>query len=228
MCGRFTLTFTLEQIEEDFDLQKSDMDWQPSYNVAPSQYSPVMQQNEISKLSILPWGINMFLKKINQKKMLINIRKETLVEKHSFEHLVKNKRCVIPASGFYEWEQLAEKSRKKIPYYFKKKDNSLMIFAGLWNERVVDYHKINEFAIITCPANETGGKLHNRMPVILDKSNYAKWLSNTWTNDLYDLLKPYNDEKMDSYMVSPRINNPDYNNLDCIKAIPIEQPGLGY
>ena len=228
MCGRFTITFTLEQIEEEFDLPKNNMDWQPSYNVAPSQNSPVILQNGQKIISIYQWGLQMYIKKLNQVKMVINVRKETLIEKHSFDYLFKNNRCIIPASGFYEWEKKGVKTSPKTPFYFIKKDQKMMAFAGLWNERTDQNEKVYEFAIITCPANQIVGKLHNRMPVILDRDKQALWLSKDWSNDLNNLLTAYPDYQLDSYKVSPRINNPDYNNLDCIKPESSEQPGLGY
>lgn len=228
MCGRFTLTFTLEQIAEEFDISTGDLNWQPSYNVAPSHRAPVILQSSANKLSLIRWGIQMHIRKINQVKMVINIRKETIVEKQSFNQLILNNRCLILADGFYEWEKTRPGNKKNTPYYFFKDNKKIMAFAGLWDEGKELEGGGKAFAIITCPANQTVGKIHDRMPVILDKVEQERWLEGSSKQDLYPLLSPYPDEKIGSYMVSPRMNNTDYNNLDCINPVTIQQPGLGY
>ena len=218
MCGRFTLTLNIDEIEDVFDLDQSMIQWIPSFNIAPSQMVPIFSQNEPGKIKLVKWGIHKTFNPSTPPRFLINIRKETLFDKHSFDSLLKGKRCLIPANGFYEWKRDELKSKSSMPYYFTTKSHSPFAFAGLWDDNNIGTEDDRaEFAIITCAANEIVSQVHSRMPVILDHMEQKMWLSKDGKKDLIELLQPYENRKMECYTVAPQVNNPSYNSLECIR-----------
>lgn len=140
---------------------------------------------------------------------LINARAEGIVEKPAFRDAFAKRRCLIPADGFHEWRKTPD---GKQPFAIVPKDEPLFAFAGLW-ERWKDKRTgeiTRTCAIITGPPNELMAPIHNRMPVILDRADWARWLGqeDTSKEDLLYLLKPYPAEKMRAYPVSARVNSP--------------------
>jgi putative SOS response-associated peptidase YedK len=141
----------------------------------------------------------------------INAKAETITEKPFFRSSYKNKRCLIPANGFYEWK--GSKGHKQ-PYYFKLEEDKLFAFAGLWDHWENEDKIIESCTIITTSANEVMKPIHNRMPVMLKPDNYDKWLHEGDKT----LLKPY-EKKMICYPVSTVVNNPKHNGSDLIQPI---------
>lgn len=141
-------------------------------------------------------------------KPLINLRDDTLLNKENFSFYLKNNRCIIPANGFYEWK---EENKTKKPYLIFLKNFKIFSFAGIFNVAQIDGEIIKTFAIITTEPNEKIKNIHNRMPVILKKEDENIWLDNNLKdlNELKKFIKPYPDEEIDLYEVSPLVNNPD-------------------
>jgi putative SOS response-associated peptidase YedK len=212
MCGRFTLTLNIDEIKEAFDLSEVPILWNPNYNIAPAQ--PVLMIKSRSKSGeLISWGINRNIK--NKNSIIINIRRETLLEGKAFTGLFKANRCIIPMNGFFEWKK---EGKLSFPHYFQFTDRQVTAFAGLWSKRNTGNKIIEECAILTCPANELVGKIHTRMPVILGKDGQSDWLSNHLSEkDLLDLLQSYPNEKMTAYAVTPEINNVFNNSPDHLK-----------
>jgi len=137
---------------------------------------------------------------------MINARSESISKKPAFSRAFKSSRCLVPANGFYEWQ----KQDSKQPYYFHLRNRKIFKFAGLydvWTD--AEGHDLKTYTIITTEANESVGKIHDRMPVILDEEDERKWLSlKTDEKELYKLLDPYNSSQMIFYPVAKDVNYP--------------------
>ena len=217
MCGRFALATTSEELVNHFNL-KREVTLGSRYNIAPSQPVIIIRSGTSSnKLSAIRWGLIPHWskdEKIGFK--LINARAETVQEKPSFRDAFKSRRCLIPATGFYEWKQ---EGRMKQPYYIKMKNGSLFAMAGIWESwQDPEGKTIDSCAIITTDANGIVGKIHDRMPVIMSNKSYGLWLSST-SNSLQEFLRPYSPFKMTAYPVSGMINNAKNEGEGCIRKI---------
>ncbi len=223
MCGRFTLTQSAEAIAETFELDEIPR-FAPGYNIAPSQPVPVVRlNNETQKreFDYLYWGlIPSWSKEMSIGAKLINARSETVTEKASFRTAFKRRRCLIASDGFYEWQR---QGSKKQPYYFHLDDQQLFAFAGLWEYwHSAEGDEIQSCTILTTAANEKMRPIHNRMPVILDKTNYDLWLDSTIqsADRLLPLLRPYPDAGLHFYPVSLQVNSPRNDSPACIEPLP--------
>jgi putative SOS response-associated peptidase YedK len=215
MCGRYSLyDVAPEIIEAHYNARFEERMAFPEYNVAPAAIMPVVTNEDASLIQMLDWGIKPVWYK--KKTGLINIRAETLKEKKTFQKLLEFRRCLVPATGFYEWKKVGD---KKLPYHIKLKDKILFSFAGLWSEDKGENGRVTKnFTIITTEPNEMTVEVHNRMPVILHSSDEEKWIGED-ANGLIDLLAPYPAEEMEMYEISPKINNPANNSPELIKRI---------
>jgi putative SOS response-associated peptidase YedK len=224
MCGRFTNNAKPEKIKTEFKIaDKNPNLFQPRYNIAPAQMIDVVFAPESERiLSQLKWGlVPSWSKDAPTSKGLINARAETLIDKPSFREAFKSRRCIIPASGFYEWQKKGTGAKQ--PYYFYLKEREVFGFAGLW-ETWLDKQTgelLETCTIITTEANEVLKPVHDRMPVILKIANYDEWLDAKVKDTviLQELLKPYPAKEMDSHAVSTNINYPDSNSADLIKPL---------
>ena len=164
MCGRFAMTDSEEKIMNDFQIQHSEVLLEPRYNISPSQDIPVIvQQDGLRRLETRQWGLIPFWAKV--PKPMINARAETASEKPAFRQAFRKRKCLIPASGFFEW---TKEDGKKQPYFICLQDKSPMAFAGLWEEwPAPDGKIIKTCAILTVEANSFLQFIHHRMPVIL-------------------------------------------------------------
>ena len=220
MCGRYTLTADAASIQLAFNLD-SIPDWQPRYNIAPSQLAPVITGKSAGRLSFLKWGlVPSWAKDAAIGSKMINARAETAAEKPSFWAAFKRRRCLIPADGFFEWQ-----SSRKTPMYIHLENRTLFAFAGLWESRAnPDGSKLETCAILTAEANELIRPLHHRMAVILAPENYDVWLSpqEVETAALMSLLSPHPAERMRAYEVSRQVNHPANDSPSVIA--PFESP----
>ncbi len=213
MCGRFSNDAKPEQIEAEFKIGKLNPElFTPRYNIAPTQMIPVvLEQSGDRIIEALRWGlIPSWAKDESIGSKMINARAETLAEKPSFRDAFKHKRCIIPASGFYEWQKQATGAKQ--PFYFRMKEREVFGFAGLyeeWLDRETG-EQIETFTIITTEANEVLEPIHERMPVILKTSDYEQWLDEKEkdTGKLQKLLAPFPAQEMASYKVSRDVNSP--------------------
>ncbi|MDL5141564.1 SOS response-associated peptidase [Bacillus atrophaeus] len=223
MCGRFTLFSEFDDILEQFDIDQflPEDEYDPSYNVAPSQnILTIINDGSSNRLGKLRWGlIPPWAKdeKIGYK--MINARAETLAEKSSFRKPLISNRCIIPADSFYEWKRLDPKT--KIPMRIKLKSTNLFAFAGLyekWNSP--QGNPIYSCTIITTKPNELMEDIHDRMPVILPHDNQKTWLNpqNTDAAYLRSLLLPYDADDMEAYQVSSLVNSPKNNSPELIES----------
>jgi putative SOS response-associated peptidase YedK len=223
MCGRFTQKSERPDIQLEFYIQGWQAEPAVSYNIAPSQKAGIIiNDGEKNVYTEYQWGlVPHWAKDPKIGYNMINAKAETINQKPSFKNSLKNKRCIIPADGFYEWKKTGN---KKIPYYIFTKDNLLFSMAGLYDEWVTaDNTKLLTFTIITTEANELTAGIHDkkRMPVIMKKKDREQWLDNSRysAKDLLAILKSYDSKLMDAYEVSSLVNSPKNNSALCIKPV---------
>lgn len=219
MCGRFALVTTPEKLANHFNLKRK-VTIEPRYNIAPSQPVVIIREETTgNKLSAVRWGLIPHWakdEKIGNK--LINARAETVQEKPSFRDAFKSRRCLIPATGFFEWKH---HGRMKQPYFIKMKNGGLFAMAGIWESwQRPDGKIIESCSIITTEANGIVGKIHDRMPVIIPNQSYGLWLSSVGNGQSFlEYLKPYSPFKMISYPVSSMVNQVKNEGEGCICKI---------
>lgn len=204
MCGRYYLDPT-EEFEDRFQLTNRLENRGARYNIAPGQSAPVIANNDGNEVEELKWGLVPFWAKdpkIGNK--LINARAETIIRKPSFRKAFTTQRCLVPISGFYEWQRVGD---SKIPYLFREKQGTLFALAGIYDFwKDAEGHILKTYAIITTKPNKIVAKIHNRMPVILPRRNETDWLNpDTDINILKKLMEP-SSEELDYYPVSANLN----------------------
>jgi putative SOS response-associated peptidase YedK len=227
MCGRYRLSRRKQIIEEHFHtMPDDDQDWTPHYNIAPTQLVPVIRQNPkepIRELSIFRWGlIPSWSKDASGAARMINARSETLAVQPGFREAFKERRCLIPADGFYEWQ----KTRAvKQPYCFEVNNGELFAFAGLWERwKNPAGEWIKSCTIATTTPNTVTGAIHDRMPVILNPESYDLWLDPGMhdTTMLADFLRPFDTQQMRRYPVNPKLNNVKNDNAESAAPITLK------
>jgi putative SOS response-associated peptidase YedK len=172
MCGRYRLSRRKQMIEEYFGSVSGEDDWNPRYNIAPTQPVPVIRQSPkepVRQLSLMKWGLvpaSAWAKDVSVAASMLNARSETAARKHAFRDPLTNRRCLIPADGFYEGQR---KGKAKQPYCFEVNDGELFAFARLWDRwRAPSGQWIKSCSILTTIPNAVTSGVHDRMPVILD------------------------------------------------------------
>lgn len=210
MCGRYVLKATLQELERKYGaVPEGTYSFDALYNVAPSAEMPVvLNLSEGPRIVPLRWGLVPFwADSVNTGYSMINARSESLTKKRSFREPFRSRRCVIPASGFYEWKRSGS---SKIPYYITAKSSPLMNFAGLYEQWISEEGvSINSFTIVTTPANRTMEELHDRMPAMLTDEETKIWIDpgNRDTDALQSLLRPWADDDIQFYRVDQQVNN---------------------
>ncbi|MDQ4126373.1 MAG: SOS response-associated peptidase [Actinomycetota bacterium] len=216
MCGRYTLATPVGRLAEEFGFDSSSTEFRTSYNVAPTRQVPVVvAEGGQRRLEMLRWGlIPSWADDPGIGARMINARSETAPEKPSFRRAFRDRRCLIPADGFYEWKR--EEGGKQ-PYYFRLEGGRPFAFAGLWESWTKD-GEIRSCAILTTAANELVAGIHDRMPVILPAGHYDAWLDPEAERDeLTGLLVPYPGDDLETYPVSRFVNSPGNDDPRCIE-----------
>ncbi len=222
MCGRFTLQITHELLAEIFDLPEVPV-YQPRYNIAPTQQVAVIRQAAAgsNRLEFQRWGlIPSWAKDKSIGSKMINARAESVAEKPTFRHAIRYRRCLVVASGFFEWR---EEDGHKTPLYVRLKDGSPMVFAGIWEQwKSPEGETVESCAILTTNANKLIEPLHDRMPVILHPAEYSLWLDRSVTDPekLKTLYQPYPADLMEMWPVSPLVNSPRNDSPELIAPSP--------
>lgn len=221
MCGRFTLFEPDRILAKEFGIS-GFAPRSPRYNIAPSQPVAAVRAPSAAnerELVLLRWGlIPSWSKDPAIGNRLINARSETVREKPSFRNAFRKHRCLIPASGFYEWQRL---ERGKQPFYIRMRDRRPFAFAGLWDRWEGPDGPLETCTILTTAANTVLSPIHDRMPVILPSTEYARWLDLSLKDpdSLTSLLVPFPPEEMDAFPVSPRVNAPSNDDAGCIAPL---------
>jgi putative SOS response-associated peptidase YedK len=218
MCGRTTLITKKEIIEKRFGVE-IDFDWVPRYNIAPSQFVPIITNESPDKITLAYWGLlPPWATDDKPAHAMINARADGISKKPFFRHAFKKNRCLIIADGFYEWEK---KGKAKLPYRICLHSGEPFAFAGLWEPVKDDKGRmVPSFAIVTTEANEVVGKIHNRMPVILPPEKEKEWMDISRSpEEAESLLKPYPNDETNIYPVSPNVNKAIYNQPDAVTPV---------
>jgi putative SOS response-associated peptidase YedK len=224
MCGRYRLSRRKQLVEEYFKTAQSDDDWNPRYNIAPTQPVPVVRQHlkePVRELSLVRWGlIPSWAKEASMSASMINARSETASNKPAFRDALKSRRCLIPADGFYEWQRAG---KTKQPYCFEVNDGQLFAFAGIWDRwKDASGNWIRSCSILTTTPNAVTATIHDRMPVILAPENYDLWLDpgSIDAGAVREMLRPYDAASMRCFPVSTRVNQSANDDEEC--SAPVE------
>lgn len=210
MCARYTLTKAQKELLIRYQV-RFPADYQPNYNLAPTQKGLVITADEPDTAQLMHFGLVPYWAQSTKLDFsTLNARSEEIMGKKTFAPLITHRKtCLVLADGFYEWDK---KTGDTLPYRFVLKDRDLFAFAGLWSQWKDQFsgEVYRSFTIMTTQANETVGKVHApkfRMPVILSREEEAIWLSkDLGTPDLLSLCKAYPDELMDCYRVDKAVN----------------------
>jgi putative SOS response-associated peptidase YedK len=217
MCGRYALYGPIKRTPEHdrwFDELET---FGSRYNIAPTQASPVTRWVDGKPvLAALRWGlIPSWAKDPATGNRLINTRAETVSEKPAFRAAYRARRCLVPASGFYEWKKV---SRGKQPHYITSADGAVLAFAGLWEQwQLAGAEPTLSFTIITTDANAVMKQLHDRMPVILAPEHYEAWLT---AKDPRELMRPCPPDMLTTYPVSTAVNSPRNEDPALVEPLP--------
>ncbi|HEV8240558.1 MAG TPA: SOS response-associated peptidase [Thermoanaerobaculia bacterium] len=219
MCGRYSLSSTAELVRETFDVEES-AELEPRWNVAPTQEAPVVRRTPAAtrRLSLLRWGL-IARGATSVAGGQINARSETVETLPAFRDAFRERRCLVPADGFYEWLKL---EGQRHPFHIRRRDRRPFAFAGLWS-RWQPKHElpIDSFTILTCPPSELVRPLHDRMPVILPPAAWEPWLSpDTAADELRALFVPWAGDELEAVPVSSAVNRADHEGADCWREVP--------
>ena len=212
MCGRYTQTAAFDELALRFGITVEDTeleDLTPRYNVAPSQPVPiVVAHNGGRRLVMATWGFHPVWTKAS-KLAPINAKAETVATSRMFEGAVKHHRCLVPADGFYEWKAVPGQRRKQ-PYYLRLKGGGVFAFAGLYTAADPHAGVPATCTIITTTPNDLVASMHNRMPVILERSDEGRWGDARVTDPATVLpcLRPLPAQRMEGYPVSTLVSSP--------------------
>jgi putative SOS response-associated peptidase YedK len=219
MCGRFSLTASNEGLVNYFGLSRG-LALEPRYNIAPTQPVVVVRVEEDGRrLVLLRWGLVPFWAsdpKIGYR--MINARAETAHKTPAFRAAFRGRRCLIPASAFYEWDK---KGGSRQPYYIRRADGQPLALAGLWEhwEEKDGRAVIESCTILTTDASEPASKLHDRMPAILEPEDFELWLhpGEQRVERLRGLLRPAPSGALSMYPVSDYVNKATHEGERCVE-----------
>lgn len=217
MCGRFVLAHSEDEVAQEFKI-KNRVEYKKSYNIPPS--SQILAMKHPGEACLLKWGlVPVWAEDQSIGSKLINARAETIDKKPSFKNAFKRRRCLIIASGFYEWRK---EEKRKQPHFILMKDKKPFAMAGIWDHwESPKEESFESCAIITTTPNSLMAPIHQRMPVIIEPDNYDKWLDPD-RKQLKPFLKPFDSQKMLAYPVSIYVNRPKNNDRGCI--LPLRSP----
>jgi putative SOS response-associated peptidase YedK len=205
MCGRFTQAYSWAEVCAFLDLLGPARNLRPRYNIAPTTTIDVARLGESGReLVPMRWGLApaWWKKPLNELPSTFNARAETVTSKPMFRSAFKSRRCIIPASGFYEWTGA---KGAKTPHYFSSPSGDPLAFAGLWEswQDPEAGETVLSATIIVGAANEWMSRFHDRMPILLDRGHFNEWLS---AREPDFLLRPPPEDALREWIVSPRVN----------------------
>jgi putative SOS response-associated peptidase YedK len=218
VCGRFNQTASGEEIAEAFALDEAQ-DLAPRYNIAPTQPVPVVVVEPTSSRRVLverKWGL-VPRDALGKERGFINARAESAASKPAFSEAFAERRCLVPATGFYEWQQVD--ARRRQPWLIRLASGAPFAFAGLWEPPAAALPgALPTFTILTTQPNDVTRKVHDRMPVILAPASYARWLDPALRDfeGLREIIAPFSAQVMTAYPVSTHVNNAAFDDPACL------------
>jgi putative SOS response-associated peptidase YedK len=208
MCGRYTINIGRKRFEAVYGSQMP-LDFIGSFNLAPTQVAPIITRGtDALEASLMRWGFQ----RQKHKGQHINARGETVSRLPTFAESFRTRRCIVPASGWYEWREV---EGKKQPYYLTSDDGEPLSFAGIWMPGTTAAC----FSIITTAASTELSHIHDRTPVILGKDRWRVWLSDAPINELEAMLEPPKERSLDFYPVSARVGNRTNNDESLVRSL---------
>lgn len=220
MCRRYSISPTAAELAERFDIDVPEA-YRSRYNAAPTQILPVITNDNPEGLSFFYWGVvPKFAKNKSLSPKLYNTKAETLMQKASTSKALHQRRCLVPADGFYDWKNVSKKG--VVPYRFVLEEPRIFAFAGLWEEYEDDEEgMVYTFSIITTEANAIAREMNLNMPAIIAKKDEKNWLQDDLTPDEWTaMLKPFPSQMMSSFTVSPLLNNLEYDRPELLRPAP--------
>ena len=219
MCGRFAITIPSDAMSQLFDAQPvNNLPDLPNFNVCPTNSIHVVTNNGLGrKLESLRWGfVPNWYRTVNAGPLLINARSETVAQKPAFANASRERRCLIPCSGFYEWSKDLEGN--KTPWFIKRNDDTPLVFGGVWQEWGYEGEIIKTCAIVTTASNTKLSSIHHRLPLVLERSDWGFWLGEEG-HGASALMRPTADETLKAYRVSKNINSNRASGPDLISPL---------
>jgi putative SOS response-associated peptidase YedK len=254
MCGRYASSRRAQDLVEEFEVERAEVDEQlaPDYNVAPTKEVYAVLSRPPSKdrstererpaqrqLRVLTWGlVPSWAKDPGIGNRLINARRETVADKPAFRRAFASRRCLLPADGYYEWyapssEEQGKKRPAKQPFFIHHPDGSVLAMAGLyeiWRDPTRSEDDPDRFrwtcTVLTTRAEDDLGRIHDRMPLLVDRAQYAAWLDPTLSDpaQLQELLVPAAPGRLEAYPVSTAVNNVRNNGPELVAPLAVEPP----
>ncbi|MDD9741734.1 SOS response-associated peptidase [Marinovum sp. SP66] len=207
MCGRFAVTLPTDAMAQLFDaLPANDLPEVPDYNVCPTtRIATVRAEEGQRRLAPMRWGfLPQWYKSPTDGPLLINARAETIADKPAFRAACRARRCLIPATGFYEWTKDGDGNR--LPWYIRRADGDTLAFAGIWQDWARDGEALRTCAIVTTAANTKMQAIHHRMPVVLEPADWPLWLGEAGKGAA-PLMQPADDAMLEFYRIDPKVNS---------------------
>jgi len=221
MCGRFARRSTQEVLADWFGVPLEEMPWfAPTFNAAPQSVQPVVRQSRETggrEFALLRWGLVPFwARDAKLAYSTFNARAEEAAGKPAYREALKKRRCLVPADYFYEWQRVDAKT--KHPFAVGLRSGEPYALAGLWERwQPKEGDALETFTILTTDPNELMETIHNRMPVIVERKDYDRWLdASDPARPPVDLLRPYPAEKMEVWPVSARVGNVRNNDAELL------------
>jgi len=219
------LTLPHDAIAQVFDAAPAnDLPPVPNYNVCPTaQVATVTSDAGTRHLRPMRWGfVPHWYKAVNDGPLLINARAETIAEKPAFRAACRERRCLVPASGFYEWTRLEDGT--KLPWYITRRDGAPLAFAGIWQDWERGGEALSSCAVVTTGANEAMSRVHHRIPVILEQDDWPLWLGEAGKGAA-TLMHAPKEDVLDFHRVSPAVNSNRASGPDLIEPVDPEDEG---
>ena len=253
MCGRYASARKREELLAEFRIERDRVDesLEPDYNVGPTKpvyallsrgsrgHGKPAPQDVARELRVVRWGLVPYWAKDPKiGSRMINARAETVDSKPAFRQAFTRRRCLLPADGFYEWQQVAGNGKtRKQPYFIHRADGGVLAFAGLYeiwrDESYPDDHPDAwrwTSTIITTRAEDSVGKIHDRMPMVIEPARWTDWLDpgNSDRADLLALLAPAMSGGLETYPVSMTVNAVRNNGPALVERLPSEPAGASH
>lgn len=212
MCGRYTLAVEMDELAERFGCPTVEAVFKARYNVAPTQIMPVViaSSGGQRELRFMRWGLVPFwAKEKSIGNRLINARMETAAGKPSFKHSYRHRRCLVPATGYFEWQK---RPAGKQPFYIRPLDHRVFAMAGLWDAWTdPEGGVLFSYAILTTEATPATFSIHDRMPYILHQEQESAWLRGE--------APGASEDRLEAYEISTLVNKPAHDQPEIIRPI---------
>ena len=203
MCGRMANTLPTDSVARLFSATPAnDLPPVPDYNICPTQSVAVVTADAGRRLRPMRWGfLPHWYKSPTDGPLLINARSETVAEKPAFRAAVRERRCLVPVSGFYEWHRTKE---ARLPWFAQRSDGEPLVLGGIWQDWGEERQPT--LAILTTEANAGMAPIHNRLPLVIEEKDWALWLGEQGHGAAV-LMKPAGDDVLALHRVSTAVNS---------------------